>query len=167
MSSLRVLYLGLVIALVALDKLFGAHVTGRSCTRRLYLVIALVINTWIFLAEVPRGLAGAGGRYQLSPSAQGLRPIHSDPAGLHLSPACCWRIWSRSSPEENGPRAGSAGWSPAWPLPDCSASCWCTPSRRSRRSLDPDLHPLALRRADTRGRRVAGGVLESACFPTD
>ena len=50
-----VLYLGLVIALVALDKLFGAHVPGELYGR-LYLVIALVINTWIFLAEVPRGL---------------------------------------------------------------------------------------------------------------
>jgi uncharacterized protein DUF4153 len=50
-----VLYLGLVIALVALDKLFGVNVSGEFYGR-LYLVIAFVINTWIFLAEVPRGL---------------------------------------------------------------------------------------------------------------
>src|SRR4051812_7893167 len=52
-----VLYLGLIIALVALDKLFGAHVPGELYGR-LYLVIAFVINTWIFLAEVPRDLRG-------------------------------------------------------------------------------------------------------------
>jgi hypothetical protein len=50
-----VLYLGLVIALVALDKLFGVNVPGELYGR-LYLVIAFVVNTWIFLAEVPRGL---------------------------------------------------------------------------------------------------------------
>jgi hypothetical protein len=50
-----VLYLGLVVALVALDKLFGVNVPGELYAR-LYLVIAFVINTWIFLAEVPRGL---------------------------------------------------------------------------------------------------------------
>lgn len=50
-----VLYLGLVIALAALDKLFGIDVPGELYGR-LYLVIAFVINTWIFLAEVPRGL---------------------------------------------------------------------------------------------------------------
>jgi hypothetical protein len=50
-----VLYLGLVVALVALDKLFGVDVPGELYGR-LYLIIAFVINTWIFLAEVPRGL---------------------------------------------------------------------------------------------------------------
>jgi hypothetical protein len=50
-----VLYVGLVIALVALDKLFGVDVPGELYAR-LYLVIAFVINTGIFLAEVPRGL---------------------------------------------------------------------------------------------------------------
>lgn len=50
-----VLYLGLAIALLALDKLFGVNVPGELYGR-LYLVIAFVINTWIFLAEVPRGL---------------------------------------------------------------------------------------------------------------
>ena len=50
-----VLYLGLVIALVALDKLFGINVPGEFYGR-LYLVVIFVINTWIFLAEVPRGL---------------------------------------------------------------------------------------------------------------
>ncbi len=50
-----VLYLGLIVALVALDKLFGVDVPGELYGR-LYLVIAFVINTWIFLAEVPHGL---------------------------------------------------------------------------------------------------------------
>jgi hypothetical protein len=48
-----VLYLGLVVALVALDKLFGVHVPPELYAR-LYFVIVFVINTWIFLAEVPR-----------------------------------------------------------------------------------------------------------------
>jgi hypothetical protein len=52
-----VLYVGLVVALVALDKLFGVNVPVELYGR-LYLVIAFVINTWIFLAEVPRGLRG-------------------------------------------------------------------------------------------------------------
>ena len=50
-----VLYLGLVIALVALDKLFGVDVPTELYLR-LHLIIAFVINTWIFLAEVPRDL---------------------------------------------------------------------------------------------------------------
>ena len=50
-----VLYLGLVIALVALDKLFGVHVPSKLYTR-LYIVVVFVVNTGIFLAAVPRGL---------------------------------------------------------------------------------------------------------------
>jgi uncharacterized protein DUF4153 len=50
-----VLYLGLVVALVALDKLFGVHVSGNLYSR-LWLFIVFVVNTWIFLADVPRGL---------------------------------------------------------------------------------------------------------------
>jgi hypothetical protein len=50
-----VLYIGLVIALLALDKLFGVEVPSRLYAR-LYLVVVFVINTGIFLAAVPRGL---------------------------------------------------------------------------------------------------------------
>jgi uncharacterized protein DUF4153 len=50
-----VLYVGLIIALAALDKLFGVDVPAQLYAR-LYLVITFVINTWIFLAEVPRDL---------------------------------------------------------------------------------------------------------------
>lgn len=50
-----VLYIGLVIALVALDKLFGVDVPGELYGR-LYLVIVFVINTGIFLSDVPRNL---------------------------------------------------------------------------------------------------------------
>jgi hypothetical protein len=50
-----VLYLGLVVALVALDKLFGVEVPN-DLYGRLWLVIIFVVNTWIFLADVPRGL---------------------------------------------------------------------------------------------------------------
>ena len=47
-----VLFVGLAIALAALDKLFGAHVPGRLYAR-LFFVIALLGNTWIFLAGLP------------------------------------------------------------------------------------------------------------------
>ena len=55
-----VLYFGLVIALVALDKLFGVHVPSELYAR-LYLVVVFVINTGIFLAAVPRGLRELAG----------------------------------------------------------------------------------------------------------
>jgi hypothetical protein len=50
-----VLFLGLAIALGALDQLFGVDVPGRLYGR-LWIVIVFVANTWIFLADVPRGL---------------------------------------------------------------------------------------------------------------
>jgi hypothetical protein len=55
-----VLYIGLVIALVALDKLFGVNVPSQLYAR-LYLVVVFVINTGIFLASVPRGLRELAG----------------------------------------------------------------------------------------------------------
>ena len=51
-----VLFVGLAIALGALDKLFGVDVEGETYIR-LWFVIAFVINTWIFLAGVPEDLA--------------------------------------------------------------------------------------------------------------
>ncbi|MEO8090627.1 MAG: DUF4153 domain-containing protein [Gemmatimonadales bacterium] len=51
-----VLYVGLMIALVALDKLFGVDVP-ELVYPRLGIVILFIVNTWIFLAEVPRGLS--------------------------------------------------------------------------------------------------------------
>ena len=51
-----VLFVGLAIALAALDKLFGVHVPGRLYAR-LWLVIALLGNTWIFLAALPDDVA--------------------------------------------------------------------------------------------------------------
>jgi Domain of unknown function (DUF4153) len=50
-----VLYAGLVVALVALDKLFGVDVPSRLYAR-LYIVVVFVINTGIFLAAVPSEL---------------------------------------------------------------------------------------------------------------
>jgi hypothetical protein len=47
-----VLFVGLVIALAALDKLFALHVPGQTYLR-LWLILAFIINTWIFLAGVP------------------------------------------------------------------------------------------------------------------
>lgn len=48
-----VLFAGLAVALGALDKLFGVDVPGEMYFR-IWLVIAFVVNTWIFLAAVPR-----------------------------------------------------------------------------------------------------------------
>jgi hypothetical protein len=48
-----VLFAGLAVALGALDKLFGVDVPGETYFR-IWLVIAFVVNTWIFLAVVPR-----------------------------------------------------------------------------------------------------------------
>jgi len=55
-----VLYVGLMIALGALDKLFGVEVPSELYYR-LGIVILFVVNTWIFLADVPRGLAELAG----------------------------------------------------------------------------------------------------------
>lgn len=51
-----VLYVGIAIALGALDKLFGVDVEGEVYFR-IWLVVATVVNTWIFLAAVPERLA--------------------------------------------------------------------------------------------------------------
>ncbi len=50
-----VLFIGLAIALAALDQLFGVDVPGEVYGR-LYLIMAFVVNTMIFLAGVPRGI---------------------------------------------------------------------------------------------------------------
>lgn len=55
-----VLQVGLMIALGALDQLFGVDVP-EELYARLGVVILFVVNTWIFLADVPRGLAGLAG----------------------------------------------------------------------------------------------------------
>ena len=47
-----VLFAGLAIALVAVDKLFGVHVPPLSYPR-LWLVMALLVHPWIFLAGIP------------------------------------------------------------------------------------------------------------------
>jgi hypothetical protein len=47
-----VLYLGLAVALLALDKLLGMTVPSSSYTR-LWFVIAFMFNTWFFLSGVP------------------------------------------------------------------------------------------------------------------
>jgi hypothetical protein len=56
----EVLFLGLAIALVAVDKLFGVHVPSELYLR-LYFVIMFVVNTAIFLAAVPLGLRELAG----------------------------------------------------------------------------------------------------------
>jgi hypothetical protein len=50
-----VLFVGTAIALGALDRLFGVDVNGETYFR-IWLVVALVVNTWIFLATVPEDL---------------------------------------------------------------------------------------------------------------
>jgi hypothetical protein len=53
-----VLYLGLAVALLAVDKLLGVHVPGEGYAR-LWIVIAFVFNTWFFVGGVPGDLLGA------------------------------------------------------------------------------------------------------------
>jgi hypothetical protein len=50
-----VLFVGLAIALGALDRLFGVDIEGETYAR-IWLVVILVVNTWIFLATVPQDL---------------------------------------------------------------------------------------------------------------
>lgn len=50
-----VIFVGLAIALGALDKLFGVHVASERYIE-IWFVAAFVINTWIFLAAVPEDL---------------------------------------------------------------------------------------------------------------
>jgi hypothetical protein len=50
-----VLFVGIAIALGALDKLFGVDVDGETYVR-IWFVVALLVNTWIFLASVPEDL---------------------------------------------------------------------------------------------------------------
>ena len=52
-----VLFFGIAIALGALDKLFGVKVEAEAYIR-VWLILALVANTWIFLATVPTDLLG-------------------------------------------------------------------------------------------------------------
>ncbi|HEX2219133.1 MAG TPA: DUF4153 domain-containing protein [Gemmatimonadales bacterium] len=51
-----VLFVGIAIALGALDKLFGVDVEFETYLR-IWFVVAFVVNTWIFLAVVPERLA--------------------------------------------------------------------------------------------------------------
>ena len=51
-----VLFVGLAIALAALDRLFGVD-TEPETYLRVWIVVAFVINTWIFLASVPEDFA--------------------------------------------------------------------------------------------------------------
>ena len=50
-----VLYVGIAIALGALDKLFGVDIDGEIYLR-IWFIVAFVVNTWIFLAAVPDDL---------------------------------------------------------------------------------------------------------------
>lgn len=51
-----VLFVGIAIALGALDKLFGVDVEGETYVR-IWFIVAFLVNTWIFLAVVPDDLA--------------------------------------------------------------------------------------------------------------
>ena len=50
-----VLFIGLAVALLAIDKLFGVKVHD-SAYQRLWLLVAFVFNTWFFLGGVPEDL---------------------------------------------------------------------------------------------------------------
>ncbi|HET9276250.1 MAG TPA: DUF4153 domain-containing protein, partial [Gemmatimonadales bacterium] len=51
-----VLFVGIAVALVALDRLFGIDIDERLYPR-IWFVMAFVVNTWIFLSVVPDDLA--------------------------------------------------------------------------------------------------------------
>jgi len=55
-----VLYVGIAIALGALDRLFGVDIDGETYVR-IWFIVAFVVNTWIFLAAVPEHLAALEG----------------------------------------------------------------------------------------------------------
>ena len=61
-----VLFGGLALALGAVDKLFGVDVPETGYVR-LWVVIAFVVNTWVFLAGVPRDLEVLAGRLDYPP----------------------------------------------------------------------------------------------------
>lgn len=56
-----VLFVGLAIALLALDKLFGFKV-GEHSYQRLFIVLAFLFHPWFFLGGVPRDLAALDAR---------------------------------------------------------------------------------------------------------
>ena len=51
-----VLYIGLSLALLAVDKLFNAHINGKVYLR-LLIIIAGLFNTWFFLSGVPKNVS--------------------------------------------------------------------------------------------------------------
>lgn len=51
-----VLFAGLAIAMVAVEKLFGVHLPSQSYFR-LWIIIAYLFSTWFFLAGIPEDLA--------------------------------------------------------------------------------------------------------------
>jgi hypothetical protein len=55
-----VLYLGLVMAMAALDYLFGVDIDDESYFE-LWVVMAGIVNTWIFLAGIPQNLEQLNG----------------------------------------------------------------------------------------------------------
>ncbi len=52
-----VLYAGLSVALLAIDKLLGIHV-DEDVYIRLWIVIVAIFNTWVFIAGVPKDILG-------------------------------------------------------------------------------------------------------------
>ncbi len=49
------LYLGICLALMGIDKLFGVRIDGKNYFR-LWIIIAGIFNTWFFLAGIPKNL---------------------------------------------------------------------------------------------------------------
>ncbi len=50
------LYLGICLAMAAVDQLFGVKIDGKNYFR-LWIIIAGIFNTWFFLAGVPKNIA--------------------------------------------------------------------------------------------------------------
>lgn len=52
-----VLHMGLSVAILAIDQLFGVNV-NENVYLRLFIVIAAIFNTWVFVAGVPKDILG-------------------------------------------------------------------------------------------------------------
>ena len=155
-----VLFVGIAVALAALDQLFGMDIRGESYAR-IWFIVAFVVNTWIFLAAVPVDLPGLArdteypralkifAQYILTPLAFTyliilLAYLVKIVAGARMAQ----RVDRLAGRERVRHRA--AGIPPGAPA-----------AGRSGGGMDPDVHALALHRAHPRGDDAAGGLLEA------
>ena len=125
-----VLFVGIAIALAALDKLFGVHIPGETYFR-IWLILAFVVNTWIFLAAVPPDLDALGRDTEYPRALKVFTQYVLTPlAFTYLVILLAYLI--KIVAGGNGPAGGSAGWWRACRSRGCSASCSCIRSGPTR-----------------------------------